>query len=271
MTKIKSILAVGDSMTKGHGLKLEINDPKLWVNQIAANLKCTNVTNLSKSGYNNQWIFLETLTEIIRHKYDLVIVAWSAIPRFYFNVGLELYSTHTRFSYEHNINLNNNVTISKKKLGQIGDKLLELHNDHWDYLDLIKYVNSLIYIQRIINNKHIFFVNTLNKLPNTYFEEKEIKFPNELSDYEQSLLNVKGRDDKEILELYHHIHDQYRHYGGVREKYWLNLYDSFRYVHQIDFVSDNDQHPGYKSQDNFFNHLLPIIKNKLNETSTPNN
>jgi hypothetical protein len=256
------VLAVGCSMTKGHGLKHESSDPELWVNKLFPCNKYK-VINKSKTGVNNHWIFLETISQLLTETYDIVLVGWSAIPRFNFNVGLELYSTHTMLaSADASVNLNNNNTISGKWLKSIGDNLKKIHNDHWDFLDLVKYVNVLILLQEQKNNGRLFFVNTLGPWPDNYFSKKQINLPSDLSLFEQNLLQVNTRDDDEIFQLYEMIHNHYEIYGGIRPDHWLNLYSSLRSM-QIDDVSDSDKHPGYKSQNIFANYLLPVLKEKL--------
>lgn len=258
---MKNILAVGCSMTRGHGLDLNINDPKLWVNQIVAGLG--EVTNLSISGMNNYWIFLETMSHLVRskNKYDIVIVGWSVIPRYYFHAGLELYAVHTKLD-DIDINVNNGKTITGAWLENIGNSLKKIHNDHWDILDLVKFVNILVHTQETSPNKKIVFVNTSSPWCRNYFDEKKISLPSDLDPYEQELLQVKTRSDQEIFLLYQMIHSHYDYYGGIRESHWLNLYDSLRSM-QIDTVSSTDSHPGYRSQTRYAEYLRPILLEKI--------
>jgi len=258
---MKKILAVGCSITRGHGLDKEMHDPKLWVNQIFDQFG--EVTNLSMTGMNNYWIFLETMSELLRtnNDYDIVVVGWTAIPRYYFHVGLELYPVQTKLDHI-DINVNNNLTYSGTWLEKIGNNLKKIHNDHWDILDLVKYVNILIRFRGTSPDKKIFFVNTLAPWCREYFNFKKISLPSDLDSYEQDLLQVDTRDDDEIFSLYQMIHSQYRHYGGINESHWLNLYDSLHLM-QIDKVSESDSHPGYLSQDRYAEFLTPVVKQKL--------
>lgn len=255
------ILVVGCSISRGHGLPDTVRNPELWVNKLFPN---QDIKNVSQTGANNYWIFLETISELIQQHYDIVLVGWSAIPRYNFHVGLELYTVRTMLSNSVDIGLNNYETISGKWLDKIGDNLKKISNDHWDILDLIKYVNTLVEIQKVCRGGKIFFVNSLAPWPQGYFTHKKINLPSDLSTYEQTLLSVKTRDDDEIFQLYDMIHRQYQKYGGIKEEHWLNLYQSLRSM-QIDDVDINDKHPGLKSQQIFVNYLLPILKNKLNQ------
>ena len=254
------ILAVGCSMTKGHGLPGTIHNPDLWVNRLFP--RGTHIKNVSKSGANNHWIFLETMSEIMQEKYDIVLVGWSAIPRFNFQVGLELWPVETMFSGSRDIDLNSHTKISGKWLNKIGDDLRKLSNDHWDILELVKYVNVLIEIQENLHKGKIFFVNTLGPWPEDYFVYKKINLPSDLSDYEQTLLEVPNRDDDEIFRLYDMIHSQYAKYGGIKIDKWLNLYRSLKSM-QIDDAAIDDNHPGIESQKVFVDYLYTILKQKM--------
>lgn len=248
-------------MTRGHGLAEESVDPQLWVNQIFDQIG--EVCNLSQTGVNNDWIFHETMSVLLREKntYDIVLVGWSAIPRYCFHVGLELYSVHTMLN-DRDVDINNGVTFSGKWLQRLGNDLRKLHNDHWDILDLVKYVNTLIMIHETSPEKKIFFVNTLGPWCNGYFDHKQITLPSDLSLYEQTLLQIDTRDDSEIFALYRMIHNHYAKYGGIQKSHWLNLDNSLRSM-QVDNVSDIDLHPGYLSQNKFSQYLRPVLEQRL--------
>ena len=260
------ILVSGCSFAKGHGLKLEKNDPCLWVNQLSEKLH-GNLHNIAEHGYNNQTIFLETLHALSNNNYNLVIVAWSLLPRWNFNLGFELYSTFSHLiNYQVNTNQKNFSLSWQKKLK---NKLLEGHNDHWHLLEMIKYVNILINLQEKLKKQKIFFVNTFGPWTDNFFTKKSISLPSDLTEYEQDLLNVETRDDSEIFALYNLMHTQYTDAGGIQEQHWLNLYNSFKEL-QVDDASISDCHPGYKSQDIFVDNLMPVLEEKLNENSTFN-
>ena len=258
----KKILAVGCSMTQGHGLELEVNDPVLWVNRVFGTLG--EIHNLARSGMNNQWIFHETVGAILRTKndYDIIVVGWSAIPRYNFHVGLELYPTVSRLTNV-DVCVNNHVTVGGSWLERIGCDLKIIHNDHWDIVDLVKYVNVLIALHETSPDKQIFFVNTLSPWCQGYFDRKQISLPSDLDQYTQGLLQVETRTDEEVLALYTMIHDHYEEYGGIRESHWLNLYDSLRSL-RIDTVSKTDIHPGYQSQEKYAKYLGKTLKEKMN-------
>jgi hypothetical protein len=90
-----------------------------------------------------------------------VLVAWSAIPRFNIHAGLELYPVLTRLERSVDVNVNPGVTYKASWLNQIGDNLRRIHNDHWDTLDLVKYVNVLTRCQQTSGGENIFCKHTV--------------------------------------------------------------------------------------------------------------
>ena len=261
------ILTVGCSLTRGHGLELEDQDPRLWVNQLCRRA-FGNVTihNLSRSGYNNEWIFLEASTALIRNYYDIVLVGWSVIPRYNFHVGLELYQTKTKLLDGIPVKTNDQ-NFSSEWLEETGNRLLRMHNDHWEILKVVKYVNILLELaaqqrQSRYRQTKIFFVNTLAPWCSDYFERQAITHPDQLDPYIQQVLTVDNRDDQEAIDLYHMTQDHYEQYGGVQSAAWLNLYQSL-FDMKVDDASEQDNHPGYASQDLFANYLSPILLSRL--------
>lgn len=254
------ILVSGASFVKGHGLIQESNDPKLWVNQLSkSTFENANICNVAKVGKDNEWIFLEAMSNLIKKDYDLLIVGWAPIPRFNFHAGLELYPVDTKLDGSHDYHLNNHVTVRGKDLKKIGDGLLRIHNDHWDFLKLVKYVNALIELQVRCRKKKIVFFNCHVPFPLNFFERKNIQLPSDLSEYEQNLLSVDSRDDDEIFALYNMIHDHYDSYGTIHPDLWVNLYDPFVNL-MVDQAPHSLGHPGYKSQDIFVEKLLPKFR-----------
>jgi len=254
------MLVAGCSFANGSGLPEEHLNPRIWANQLAAKIGCVSVHNIAKTGANNHWIFLETVSSLIQNSYDVVVIQWSAIPRYNFKAGLELYNTDTKLDAP-SINLVGGDTISTSWLQETKNRLLRLHNDHWDILDLVKYVNVLIELQVNTRQKQIFFVNGLAPWPDNYFVKKAITLPCDLDRYIYDLLEADFRDDDEILQLYNMIHDDYTRYGGIQESFWLNLYQSQKQT-KVDTVSDQDHHPGFASQDLFANMYYQIIQSK---------
>jgi hypothetical protein len=246
--KFDKILICGCSFSSGLGMPGERSDKNNWPNLLANKLDTNSVTNVARSGSNNYWIFLETMSSMLRDNYDLVLVQWSAIPRYRFPVGLSL--SYNETSFRSDAIMTDNKIIKKQRLIEIKNTLLQLHNDHWDMLDLVKYVNILIEMQVNLRKSKIFFVNGLGPWSDQYFVKKQIKHPSDLDSFTQNLLQVESRDDEEIFKLYNMIHKHYADHGGIQEQYWLNLYQPMNQL-QIDRIEPNDPHPGLKSQQIF--------------------
>lgn len=258
--KFDKILVAGCSYTSGFEMPGERDNPSIWANLLSKKLGATTIKNVAQPGVNNHYIFLETISALIKDHYDLVLVEWSAIPRYVCHVGLELYDVYTRFEDE--VNLVNKETIPKAWLKEIKNRLLKIHNDHWDILDLVKYVNVLIELQVKNRSSQIFFINGIGPWSDQFFTKKQINLPSDLTQYEQNLLQADLRDDSEIFQLYDMIHEHYSNYGGIQQKYWLNLYQSQDKL-KIDTISSTDFHPGYASQKVFSDYFYQEIQNKM--------
>lgn len=262
MRSLKKILIVGCSMSAGTGFDLGLESPDIWPNLLCKRLAPeAELTNLSSTGVNNHWIANEAASAIRRCQYDLVLVAWTNIPKYNIPIGLETYSVHSRL-WDTEINLNNNVTVSIEWLRELGDRLRRYHKDHWDILDLIKYVNNLAFMQDSRQANSIFFINALGPWPVDYFKRKSWQVPSELDSYTQNMLQVDTRDDDEIRRLYNMIHDQYDHYGGILEGRWLNLYNNFR-ITAVDQVTDTNKHPGPRSQIVYADMIEQALRSRL--------
>jgi hypothetical protein len=256
-TETFEVLVSGASFVKGYGLEYTSDDPKLWVNQLVqSTFKSAKVNNVAMVGRSNEWIFLEAMSNLIKKNYDLLIVGWAPIPRFNFHVGLELYDVMTKLDASRDYHLNNYKTVYGKDLVKIKNGLLKIHNDHWDLVKLIQYVNALIEVQVKCRKKKIVFFNCHMDVPQDFFVKKDIQLPSDLTEYEKNLLDVDARDDSEIFALYNMIHEQYDNYGTIHPELWANLYKSFVSM-KIDEAPHAPQHPGYLSQDIFVKTLLP--------------
>jgi len=237
---MKQVLVNGCSYAAGWKLSGEKACDDLWCNQL---FEQAQVTNLAQHGVNNHWIFLHTAQALRQQTWDHVIVAWTAIPRYHFRAGLELYPTDTKLTSERDIHIVGGQTITRHWQEELGNQLRKIHNDHWDILDLIYYVNILAELA----GAKISFVNSLLPWSNNYFEyDANITVP-QLDHYTKTLLQSDLRDDVEIIDLYHHIHQHYQQAGGVCPNIWLNLYESLDQL-KVDTHSVYDKHPALKSQ-----------------------
>jgi hypothetical protein len=248
------LLVAGCSYTSGYAFEDEKNNPVCWANLLGSSLGYS-ITNVAKTGANNATIFHETINSLLTTDFDLVLVQWTIFPRFNMMVGLETYPVMTMFK-DADVNIVGGECVTGKWLVETGKRLLKLHNDHWDVLNVIKYINVLREIQHS-RGKKIFFINGLAPWPTDFFNRRDFYKPSDLDSFTYNILRANDRSDTEVFELYNMIHNQYSEYGGIREDLWLNLYNSFDNI-KVDTIGVNDLHPGKLSQ--------PVIKDTIYET-----
>lgn len=252
-------LVVGASISQGYGLEHERLDHRLWVNQLVKSMsdEISSITNVSNAGDDNFQIFKKTCTELSKDDYDTVIVCWQNIPRTNYHFGLETYNT--RFAIvgsqpPYDINLNNNTQISKAQLSTMRKNLIAYYNHHWDISDLVFYVNTLVQLATNCNTIIRFVNYNLPWNHYRYFDRIEFTTPDSLDPFTNELLQSDQRNDEESKKIYKILHDCYAELGGIKEHYWLNLYDPLR-SRQVDIVFPQEPHPGYQSQ-KIFSELL---------------
>jgi hypothetical protein len=263
MKKINNVLVTGCSATSGYNYQENPDDSRLWIQRICNRLfPDAKVVNRARTGKNNQWIFLETMSALCKNRYDLVIVQWSSLMRLHMTFGLETWMTDSLLVGDYDIHLHNGVVVSKKWQKSLGNNIRSMSNQHWYILDLIKYVNVLIQIQESRNQK-IIFINGGLLWPDGLFDtQKNLTQITDMLPFVQHMLDVDSRSDEEIFKLYDMIYDQYAEYGSIRPEYWINLYESMHEL-KIDTISDTDSHHGEKSQIYFADLFSPRIQQKL--------
>lgn len=267
---VRKILISGASVSYGYGLKYEKTDDKLWANQIASRVfgsSIHNVDNISVIGIDNREIFLNTAIGIMTNNYSDIFVCWHSIPHTCTKFGLELYNTHDTIigvtpSRIHKLVAGQETSL--RKLQKISEYLLKFYNYHWDINDIISYTNILSNLAKNVNST-IYFINFNLPWDQGYFDKKQNYIPSELTKFTQEVLSTDYRDDEEIYKLYEFIHNEYDKSGGVYNTNWTNLYAPLRQI-QVDAVSEDDEHPGYNSQDIFADYLISqiLIKRKIN-------
>lgn len=259
---MKKVLFCGCSYVAGSGFSLEKEEPTLWVNLLHQQGKFSGceLINASVPGRSNAGIFQDAVYNLTSANYDYAVICWTSVPRFEFELGVELYAT--RVSFIPNCSVQgvglNQVIYTEDYLNNIRDRFLTLISDHYEIEQLVYYVNSLVNLAKLTNTK-IFFVNSIGPWDQNYFTKLDNILPSEYTAYTRSLLSVDNRDDEQILNLYNEIHNDYNKAGGIQKNYWLNLYTSLRSL-RID-TNDDGVHPGVKSNQIYFellNHLLEL-------------
>jgi len=242
---MKRLLIIGDSLNDGFGFDGGKEDPRIWPNLLNKSFPDYEFINKAQGGRNNQWVFHQVATNILNDDYDVVLACWGRYPRYNIPVGLETYKTWTMlWEDKQPVGTNQHGTVSIEYLDDIGQKLLYLHNDHWDVLKIVEYTNILTKLQEQ-NNGKMFFVNGDCMWEPGFFDYDISKIHN-LSNFEKKMFNADNRSDLEIIDLYNMIHRHYKRAGGIYENQWLNLYDPV-INYQVDEVVD-DRHPGPISQ-----------------------
>lgn len=258
-----SVLFSGCSYVAGYDMENEHQNPKHFSHLLAGNLFGSNykIHNIGVGGYSNERIFLDSAQALATNKFDYAFVCWTSLHRYYCWVGLETFNCVQCFTPNwtqlRDIKCND-ITWTKEQLVDLGEKILLLNHSHYCIRDLVSYVNILISMAEHKGTK-IYFINNILPFDQGFFDHIQGKItPTMLTEYTNELLNSHNRQDDQIDQLYHMMHEHYKEKGGIQEKYWLNLYQSFSNM-RIDFTQDRI-HPGYKSHKQFAEFLTERIK-----------
>ena len=257
----KKLVFAGCSFTAGHGwipgTQLACKDsPHLWVNLCHQNInkfQNLDLINVGQGGASNTQIFENAIEEISKYQnnIDTMIVQWTAMPRYCWNVGFELWDTSESMNNDHGRHdhtLSNGTVYTQNYITDIRNRLLATHHLHWEILKLLRYANIL---STACANYgiHCFFVNGICPWDKEYFTRMHNVVPESYTPFtKEEILDIKHRSDQDIFELYTRMHDAYDQYP-VQQKLWMNLYNPFHY-NRVDFNYDN-QHPGSKSNQIF--------------------
>ena len=85
LTNTKSMLVCSCNLTTGMSDNSLKDDPKSWINQLANKLGY-NLTNISIIGMDNSGIFVETMLELSKQKYDAI-----QHVKYFFHIKLYLF------------------------------------------------------------------------------------------------------------------------------------------------------------------------------------
>ena len=275
---MSKVVFTGCSFTAGDGWvdmadpdesrKLECkNHPDLWVNLCATQidqLKNLEVVNLGEGGASNTEIFKNTVQAIgdFDCEIDAIFCQWTAMPRYNFSVGFELWSTNEGLSpsarSKYDVNLNRGDTWSRKYLDDLLNRLRALHHLHGEIVKVVEYVNILQKLTRALGIK-IYFINGLCPWDQDYFLKLNNVLPERYTEFtKKEILNIDSRDDEDIFKLYELMHNDYVKAGGVDPTCWINLYDSMKQT-MLDTNYDNN-HPGKKSNQLYFQQVKNFLE-----------
>jgi hypothetical protein len=257
-----------DHPNSEEGRRLECKDhPDLWVNLVANQLnqlKDLQIVNAGQGGASNFEIFANTVDAIskFQNEIKLIFCQWTAMPRYSFSVGFELWSTHEglppSFRSKFDVNLNKGESYKRKYLDDLLDKLLALHHLHPEIVKVVRYCNVLQNLARAFGIK-IYFINGLCPWDQNYFTRLTEVLPESYTPFtKKEILNIDSRDDNDILKLYEIMHNDYEQAGGIDPTQWVNLYNSMM-ANRIDRNYDT-HHPGIKSNQIYFQQIKNFLE-----------
>jgi hypothetical protein len=274
---MKKVIFTGCSLTAGNGwtntdteksMCIERKDhPELWVNlchdQILK-LKKLELVNSGIGGASNTEIFQATVDSISSYKdIDTVFCQWTAMPRYNFSIGFELWSTSeglppwARSKFD--IKLSNGDQYSRKYLDDLLDRLLSLHHLHGEILKVVKYSSILKRLCKKFGIK-LYFINGMCPWDQDYFVRLNNVLPESYTPFtKKQILDIDSKNDTDIFKLYEILHNDYDKAGAVDPADWINLYNSMQ-KNKLDANFDN-QHPGTQSNQLYFQQVKNFLEN----------
>lgn len=265
---MSKVVFAGCSFTAGNGwvippennpyANIECKDyPELWVNLCHKKidvLKNLELINVGQGGGSNTEIFENAVKEISNNTSNIkyLFVEWTSMPRYNFNIGLELWNTteslnKSTHQLKHNVKLSNGDAWTREYLTDLLSRLRVLHHLHPEIVKVVSYSNIISNLCKQFNIK-VVFINGFCPWDTDYFVKlsNSSVVPNNYTTFTKNeILNIDSRLDKDIFILYNQIHYDYINAGGINPEQWVNLYHSMN-TDKIDTNYDNI-HPGTQS------------------------
>lgn len=242
------ILVAGCSFTSGWGFSQDKEDPAIWPNQVQHILGCQ-LDNIAQTSASNNDIFLSTLKQITAHRYDLVLVQWSALNRITVSPSplanqLVLYNDQylrEELTFLSTVEINSFL------------KVLSILNQDW------KHFNQLIDMVEILQtHPNVYFINGLLPWTADFFNNVIESLPtnNKVDKFTKQLIQFDQYPDQLLTKF---LRDVNQRRDILNKKNWVNLTKSWQHS-KIDTLSDQDQHPGPLSQQQFAKQILNFLK-----------
>ena len=240
---MRKILIVGDSFSDRCGF----DDPlgKVWWSHLGANYT---VTNLSANGNSNAKIFMDAVSEVTVHQYDLVIIQWSSLFRLTMHDSKSVYNNTVNF----NVNASTD-TIYQTFVNEWTRHFLHCRMELLTFLKQVTIAAEFLKLKKI---KFLFiktFDNFLDELVNQDWHHCTEEFKN-------SVLHYTDHPDYEITQLYSEIQNRYQYMLAVSEANWLNLHKDAWHASSVD-LADDLCHPGVEQCKLFGRTVLQSINN----------
>lgn len=245
------ILVCGCSFSSGWGFNSGINDENIWPNILAKNLHAE-ITNLSIAGCDNTEIFLNAMSAMHDHDFDLVLVQWTSLDRVVMTPAPEQLTMITAE--------NPHPDVSDPDYKKFYQVFLELNGmqAHWNrfykMVNILQDYDNVYFVNGLVPWNHKLF----NK--NTTLEDcAKDKFLSSLLQIKSQWVPGKGIQSEWIPEpIWNKIKTQIQ---TLNLKKWINPFDSFQSI-KVDQISDADQHPGIKSHQIFANCVTKYFLDK---------
>lgn len=250
---IKNILVAGSSIAAGAGFPQRINDPDTWPNQLKNKLNCK-LDNVSCAGYDFPGIFFLATRKIMIEDYDAILIEVPPLNRLIVRPNIHSFLD---VAGRHNFDdipewhewFDNNLFITKKDWRVFQRVMVMLNTDleHWK-----KLVGIIVTAQILIKNKYnIKFIN--NALPWTpdFFTQWD-------SDFARRIISADALPDHQISTGLEIINQDKK---LINLSHWINPFTPL-ITSAVDRVSDNDRHPGKKSNDITSDMIIECLSKK---------
>ena len=237
--KNKKILFAGCSLTATSGFTEHNQSIYHWPMVFSKHFNCY-YQNVALTGCPNEEIFLNTIENVVKERYDLVVIMWSSIGRYWF------------YPADHNID--DYIAVPSDNTALQYQKLYHAHFNN-QYMSIKKWLSHIVALQNMFENfsqKFVFikgFDNHLNDFikvnyNNGYENIDSIKY---MLDFDQRPDAYIWNKISIIKDLIHRI-DQHTWVNFNGEAFCQSSYE-------VDKADDND-HPGRKTNINMATDLI---------------
>lgn len=237
-----------------------------WVNMVHSlpNFVDFELINAGIPGGTNAETFAKTI-DVITNTPSLkyIFCSWVSVTRMRFSLGFELYETVESLDRTDGLTIDrgfNGIVVPRNYLNDLKNRLLALHHLHFEICKVVQYVNI---INRLCErfNITVYHINDSCPWDLNYFNRLDNVLPEAYTTFTKTdIIDIKNRNDKDILKLYTQAHDDYDRLGGINESSWINLYSSFL-DNQTDYSHDNT-HPGPASNTAYFQTIKSFLESK---------
>jgi hypothetical protein len=230
------ILVNGCSFTYGDGFLDHERDSISYSGLLAKDLSAE-VVNVAIPGSSNLEILLRTLQTTQFQSFDLIVVQWTELQRYWFEPCL---GWHYRTATQVDTEWTHGIHLTKKQRKNLRDQLSMLTGDHKALLDLAYFCQILI---QYFSNK-VIFLNGLLPITTDLFcplPTENYNMYTYFSDFTKSVLEFNDKPDDDIKKYHTQLVQAFQPSLGN----WANIDNSWK--KNIVDVATEGHHPGPKS------------------------